>query len=75
MPQPKKQMTSTRSGNRRSQIHLKEVTLVSCKKCKSLILQHEICKVCGYYNEKKVLDMDKKENKTQIETEKNLEVK
>ena len=61
MPQPKKRMTSTRSGNRRSQINLSEVTLVTCSKCKSPIKPHEVCKVCGYYNGQKVLDMDKKE--------------
>lgn len=61
MPQPKKRMTSTRTGNRRSHDHLKEITLVVCKKCKSQVLPHEICKVCGCYDGEKVLEMEKKE--------------
>ncbi|MDO8513371.1 MAG: 50S ribosomal protein L32 [bacterium] len=61
MPQPKKRMTSTRSGNRRGQINLLEMTLIVCKKCKSPIKPHEICKICGFYNGSKVLDLDKKE--------------
>lgn len=61
MPQPKKRMTSTRTGNRRSQINVKPVTLVNCSKCKSPVKPHEVCKVCGYYGDKKVIDMDKKE--------------
>lgn len=65
MPQPKKKMSNTRSGNRRSQIRLQEVTLISCAKCKSPIPQHQVCAVCGYYGDKKVIDLEKKEKKVE----------
>ncbi len=68
MPQPKKKMTNTRSGNRRSQIRLSEIALMTCSKCKSAVQPHVVCKICGYYDGKQVIDMDKKEKKVLTET-------
>lgn len=62
-------MTSTRTGNRRSHLRLEPVILVSCVKCKSPIRPHEVCKVCGYYGDQQVIDMNKKENKIVAETD------
>jgi ribosomal protein L32 len=63
MPQPKKKMTSTRSGKRRGQINLSEVTLIDCAKCKTAIKPHTVCYVCGNYQGENVIDMAKKEKK------------
>ena len=75
MPQPKKKMSNTRSGNRRSQINLTEVTLVTCIKCKSPVKPHEICKLCGYYGDKQIIDVDKKEKKLASEIDQSQEKK
>jgi len=50
MANPKKRMTSTRSGNRRSHHALKAKNLVTCPKCKASIMSHQVCKNCGMYN-------------------------
>lgn len=63
MPQPKKKMTSTRSGNRRSQINLEKISLTPCARCKTPIVPHTVCYVCGSYKGTQVVDVDKKERK------------
>ena len=55
MAEPKKKMTSTRSGNRRSQLALKKKSLSICDKCKELKLPHEVCRFCGNYNGEEII--------------------
>jgi large subunit ribosomal protein L32 len=54
MAMPKKQMTSTRSGNRRSQINLSRPATTVCSNCKAVIKPHTVCAACGFYKDKKV---------------------
>lgn len=61
MAEPKKRHTSTRSGNRRSHLAIKSSNLTSCPKCNYKILQHHVCKNCGYYKGVDVLKIDEKE--------------
>jgi len=61
MAEPKKRLTSHRSGNRRSHLALKTVTLSNCPKCKMKIKPHFVCANCGYYNGTDVLTLEKKE--------------
>lgn len=68
MPQPKKKMSNTRSGNRRSQIRLEKIMLIECKKCKFPITPHTVCRVCGFYNDQQVIDVEKKNKKSEVET-------
>jgi len=63
MAEPKKRLTSTRSGNRRSHLALKKLSLSTCTKCKEVVYPHRVCKKCGYYNGKKVINLDKKAKK------------
>jgi len=49
MAMPKKRMTSTRSGNRRSHHALKPIKLAMCPKCKQAVLPHCVCENCGTY--------------------------
>jgi large subunit ribosomal protein L32 len=68
MAEPKKRLTSTRSGNRQSKDALKSNSLISCSNCKTKILPHRVCQNCGYYKGEKVLqlkDEAKKIKKTQ----------
>jgi len=57
MAEPKKRMTSTRSGNRQSKDALCEKTLVVCTNCKHKTIPHRVCFNCGFYKGKKVIDI------------------
>ena len=54
MAMPKKQMTRTRSGNRRSHLALKRPTVVACSNCGAPTKPHNACAKCGYYRGVKV---------------------
>jgi large subunit ribosomal protein L32 len=55
MAMPKKQMTRTRSGGRRSQIRLRTKALTTCPSCHSAIVAHRVCTNCGMYRGRVVL--------------------
>jgi large subunit ribosomal protein L32 len=64
MPQePKKRHSRARQGKRRAAIRLAVTKTVICPNCKAPILAHKICKNCGYYKGKMVLDPTKKTKK------------
>lgn len=73
MAVPKKQTTSRRSKQRRAHDGLVAVSVSKCPKCGEAILSHQACTTCGYYGDKKVLDieskLDKKLKKEQREKE------
>ena len=54
MAMPKKQMTSTRSGNRRSQIKQLRPTTALCTNCQTTIKPHTVCPKCGFYRGQKI---------------------
>jgi len=60
MAEPKKRLTSTRSGKRRSQIFLKSRNLSICPKCKSPALPHRVCRNCGFYQGNDILKLAEK---------------
>ena len=60
MAEPKKRLTSTRSGNRRSHLALKKKALSVCLQCKSPVVPHRVCSVCGYYKGTDVLKLEEK---------------
>ncbi len=60
MAVPKQRKTKSRRNQRRSHISLKKPTLVTCPKCGHLMLPHTVCKNCGYYNGREVIDVMKK---------------
>ncbi len=61
MAEPKKRLTSTRSGKRRSHLKPKRIILNSCPKCKSPVLAHRVCRTCGFYRGDDVLKLQEKE--------------
>lgn len=69
MAEPKKRLTSTRSGNRQSHNALKASPFGLCSNCKQPVISHAVCQNCGYYKGKKILDIesDKKEMKKEKE--------
>lgn len=61
MAEPKKRLTSARSGKRRSHLASKPIKLAKCPKCNDPIIPHRVCKTCGYYKEKDILEIERKE--------------
>ena len=64
MPQePKKRHSRQRQGKRRAAIHLAVSKSVACSNCGTRILAHTVCKNCGYYDGRMIINMVKKEKK------------
>ncbi len=55
-------MRHTKSKRNRVRSHhaLKKKALSICSNCKAKIIPHIVCKNCGYYNGRKVIDVLKK---------------
>lgn len=63
MALPKKRHSKTRGRKRRTHWKIVKSSLVICPQCKSLKLPHCICKVCGTYDGKQVIEIKVKEKK------------
>lgn len=63
MAVPKKQTTSRRSKQRRSHDALKSIMISKCPKCGEAVLPHNACGNCGFYGDKKVLNIETKLDK------------
>lgn len=57
MAMPKKRMSSVRSGNRRRQIGLVLPATQTCPNCKSQMIKHRACQVCGHYRGRLVVNV------------------
>ena len=60
MAEPKKRLTSSRSGKRRSHLRLRSKSLSICPKCKSPVLPHRVCPNCGFYKGENVFKLEEK---------------
>ena len=64
MPQePKKRHSRQRQGKRRAAIKLVAFKAVSCPNCQNPTPPHTVCKNCGYYKGREVINMTKKGSK------------
>ncbi len=73
---PKQRKTKSRQANRRMHLYLKRLLLVSCPKCGKSVLPHTVCRNCGYYKGKEVIDVMKKlTKKERKQKEKEMRVK
>lgn len=64
MPQePKKRHSRARQGKRRASIHLTLAKTIPCSNCGTLIMPHTVCKNCGYYKGRVVINKSKKKTK------------
>lgn len=57
MALPKKKISSTRRGNRRSHDRLKTVNLDTCPKCREPKKPHFACPKCGFYKDREVVSV------------------
>ncbi len=60
---PKKKITKTRTGTRRSHHRLKAVNYSVCPSCDNAKLPHAACENCGYVNPKITLKLGKESSK------------
>lgn len=62
MPQePKKRHSRQRQGKRRAAISLTVTSGISCANCGAVIATHTVCKACGYYKGKEVMQIATKQ--------------
>jgi large subunit ribosomal protein L32 len=57
---PKKKISSSRRGQRRSHDHIQLPPLMTCPQCKQRKVTHQVCPSCGTYNGIDVLHLDAK---------------
>lgn len=69
MAEPKKKLSKSRTRRRRHQIKLESPSLVYCEQCHEAKLRHQVCKNCGTYKGKKVLDLDEKTKASELASE------
>lgn len=68
MPQePKKRHSRARQGKRRAAIKLAVSKTVLCSNCHNPTLAHMVCKNCGFYKGKEVINKTKKVKKEEKE--------
>ncbi len=64
MAVPKKKMSKRRSGMRKAVNNkIKPIMMTKCSKCGEPKKAHVVCINCGYYGDKKVLDIETKLDK------------
>jgi large subunit ribosomal protein L32 len=54
---PKNKISRHRRGNRRQHMRVEAPTLVTCQTCGALHRAHHVCKTCGSYRGRQVIDM------------------
>ena len=59
----KSKTSKQRTNTRYAQGKLEAVNLVECPQCHELKAPHKVCKKCGYYDGKMVIDVSAKEKK------------
>lgn len=58
---PQRRISKTRKRQRRSHFALENPSMMVCPNCGEVKLSHVVCKACGYYDGKKVLEIKAKE--------------
>ena len=56
MAVPKKKVSKSRRGQRRSHDAFRATALVECSNCGEMKLPHHICPACGHYKGREVID-------------------
>ena len=63
MALPRHHLAKGKQGRRRSHLALKSKKLTTCAHCKKQIIAHTVCKYCGYYKGKEIINVLAKELK------------
>lgn len=59
---PKKKVSHSAQGKRRSHLGIEMPTLVACPQCHELKLPHHVCPNCGTYKGEQVLRLKQKKS-------------
>ena len=57
MAVPRHHMAKGKQLRRRSHLALKAHSLVKCTHCAKMIMPHQVCKFCGFYKGKEILNV------------------
>ncbi len=63
MALPKRRHSKARGRKRRTHWKITKVNFTPCPQCKQPKLPHRVCKVCGYYDKRQVVEIKIKEKK------------
>ncbi len=63
MAVPKKKISSSRRGMRRSHHALSDSLVMECPNCGAEKRPHHVCPSCGYYNKRQIVQFKKVEDK------------
>ena len=55
---PKHKVSRHQRGNRRRHLRVEVPTLVTCPSCGKLMRAHRVCKECGQYRGRQVIQME-----------------
>lgn len=58
MPNPKRRQSRARTGKRRAHDHLVTKPASICPQCGASILPHRVCRECGYYKGREVIEVE-----------------
>lgn len=58
MPNPKRRHSKSRGAKRRTHYKASVPTVATCPNCNSMKQPHVVCHSCGYYNGRKILNVD-----------------
>ena len=61
MAVPKSKITPSRRGQRRAHDALKKVQYKECPSCGELTLSHQVCRACGHYRGREVVQREPRE--------------
>ncbi len=60
MAVPKGKVSKSSGRMRRAHWKLSAPAIVKCPRCQQMMLVHRICKHCGYYDGKQIINMEEK---------------
>ena len=55
---PKKKRSKGRQGKNSAHFHITAPSLSECPQCHSAKLPHRVCRNCGYYNGREVVEVE-----------------
>lgn len=60
---PKRKISKSRKGERRSHLNLVPLTLVECPSCHNPMVPHRVCPTCGKFRGRDVLQLEASKKK------------
>ncbi len=58
MAVPKKKTSKAKRDSRRAHDAISKPAMATCSNCGELKMPHNVCSACGFYNGKKIIDVE-----------------